>query len=279
MDSAQLRTFLAAASTGSFASAALVVHASSSSITDRIAVLEREMGARLFERTRKGCTLTAEGQRFLPAAQALLATWDMARAEARMASSFEGLLRIGAQYALWPDLLTPRLQAVREAFPKLGLSLSAASPRRLDRELASGLLDIAVLYNPLFGSGYRGREIAEDTLVFVASRDCADWRDAVVQIDWGEGAERVLAEALGGLEVQGLRLDLGGMAVRWLVDNRAAGYVPLRLATGAIESGALQVVDSLPSIPFPIFAMWRQAAGKPLPDDIAAVLGHLEAPD
>lgn len=61
-----LRAFWAAANHRSFAAAAGELHVAASAVGLQIRQLEEELEMKLFERTPKGLTLTAEGNRLLP---------------------------------------------------------------------------------------------------------------------------------------------------------------------------------------------------------------------
>lgn len=61
-----LRVFVAIAAEGSFSRAATRLHHAQPSISDKIARLERQLGAELFVRSNRGADLTAAGRRLLP---------------------------------------------------------------------------------------------------------------------------------------------------------------------------------------------------------------------
>lgn len=73
MDVDEIRTFLAIAETGGFSRAAQRLHRSQPAISRRVGLLERELGAPLFERIRGHVRLTEAGRAFLPHAEATLA--------------------------------------------------------------------------------------------------------------------------------------------------------------------------------------------------------------
>ena len=260
MDLAQIRTFVAASEAGSFAAAGEIVHASASSVTERIASLEHRIGTRLFHRSRKGCELTHAGARLLPRARSIVAIWEMSRAEARIPERFTTQARVGGQYALWPEFLLPWIGQLQSEHSDLALSLSAGSSARLNRDLASDMLDLAILYSPVLGPGVSARPVINDRLILVRAATCEDWRDGWVDIDWGEQMRLPMAEAIGELEPSGVRLDLGGMALNWIIERRAAGYLPERLARPALEDGRVLRVDHLPHFEFPAYALWRTRA-------------------
>lgn len=69
MDLQLLRAFLAVAETNSISKAAVELGYSQPGLSQRIQVLERELGCLLFRRTSRGMTPTAEGQLLLPYAR------------------------------------------------------------------------------------------------------------------------------------------------------------------------------------------------------------------
>lgn len=77
MDWSDLRHFLALARTGSVRAAGGQLGVSHSTVARRIEALEEQLGARLFDRSRDGFTLTEAGRRILPGAE---------RVEAEMAA-------------------------------------------------------------------------------------------------------------------------------------------------------------------------------------------------
>ena len=74
MDIAQLEAFLAIARLGSFSKAAAKLHRSQPAISRRLALLEEEFGASLFERVHKKVQLTDAGRALVSYAEAALAS-------------------------------------------------------------------------------------------------------------------------------------------------------------------------------------------------------------
>jgi DNA-binding transcriptional LysR family regulator len=82
LDIRQVRAFVAAARYGHFGRAAASLFLTQQALSKRVARLEQQVG-RLFERGAAGVTLTALGERFLPAAQQLLDAAEHALATVR----------------------------------------------------------------------------------------------------------------------------------------------------------------------------------------------------
>ena len=72
MDLRSLRYFCAAAEAGSLTAAAERCHVAQPSISNAVAQLEQEFALRLFSRSKKGVTLTPEGEAFYQEAARLL---------------------------------------------------------------------------------------------------------------------------------------------------------------------------------------------------------------
>ncbi|HKV44556.1 MAG TPA: LysR family transcriptional regulator, partial [bacterium] len=74
MELDHVEAFLTIVRRGGFTRASSSLHLSQPAISRRIHLLERELGAPLFERIRSGVVLTDAGRAFLPHAEALLAS-------------------------------------------------------------------------------------------------------------------------------------------------------------------------------------------------------------
>ncbi len=83
MDLSAVRTFVAVVDAGGFQHAAAELAVTQQAVSKRVAVLERELGVRLFHRTPGGARPTIDGQAFLPHARALLRAGERALASVR----------------------------------------------------------------------------------------------------------------------------------------------------------------------------------------------------
>jgi DNA-binding transcriptional LysR family regulator len=83
LDLRLVRCFTVVAEHCHFGRAAEVLHLTPSSLSRQISRLEREVGARLLDRTPQGTKLTAAGEEFLPLAEQLLRSGEQAVARAR----------------------------------------------------------------------------------------------------------------------------------------------------------------------------------------------------
>ena len=72
MESARCKAFMYAADTGSFTNAAERLNYTPSGVSQLVGALENETGLTLLRRTRKGVTLTSDGEILLPAVREFL---------------------------------------------------------------------------------------------------------------------------------------------------------------------------------------------------------------
>jgi DNA-binding transcriptional LysR family regulator len=144
-----LRLFLQVAATGSFSRAATLTSSTQSAVSKRIGALERQLDARLFERTGRGARLTSAGRRLLPRAEALTAEIDrLPEFVADDARNLAGVVRLSLQPSVsWP-LVGDLVAAVRQRHPNLQLQIAEGPTRQIEESLADGRIDLGVVSLP-----------------------------------------------------------------------------------------------------------------------------------
>jgi DNA-binding transcriptional LysR family regulator len=118
------RQFVALAEELHFGRAALRLHMTQPPLTQAIAGLERTLGVRLFDRTRRSVQLTAAGEAALPHARELLARAIALPAQVRAAAAGEsGRLRLAFVSTVGFGLLPQWVRAFRSSYPQIELEL------------------------------------------------------------------------------------------------------------------------------------------------------------
>ncbi len=122
-----VEAFLAIIRRGGFTRASSSLHLSQPAISRRIHLLERELGAPLFERIRSGLVLTDAGHAFLPHAEAILASMrDGIDAVLALRGTSRGAVTLAIVGTLASTALTERLRRFREAHPAIDLRIRTA---------------------------------------------------------------------------------------------------------------------------------------------------------
>ncbi len=145
MELRDLRTFVAVARHLSFHRAALEVHAAQSTVSARIAALEDELQACLFERLGRRVVLTEAGKRLQQMAVKLLDLEDEARAWVAGASQARGMLTIRVPESLCAWRMGRVIRQYRETHPHVQLRFISCTVEGLEDDLRQGVTDLALL--------------------------------------------------------------------------------------------------------------------------------------
>jgi DNA-binding transcriptional LysR family regulator len=170
----QMRYVVAVAETNSFTRAAERCLVVQSALSHQIARLERELGAKLFERTSRRVRLTAAGEAFLPAARECLNAADRAAAEVAAAvGEVRGRLAVGLIPTVAAVDVPGALRRFRRRYPHVRISLRAGASEELVEQVKRGDIEVAFLGLPTTArpEGVEARELARDRLVAVVAPD------------------------------------------------------------------------------------------------------------
>lgn len=154
MQARHLRYALALAEHAHFGRAADALGIAQPPLSKQIADLEREIGTRLFDRTRQGVFPTAAGEAFLVRARRALEEMTAAAVDAARAARGEtGRLRLGFVASSLLDPLPDVLGRFGRERPDVRLELHEMASGRSATSLIAGELDVAVTLGPPRGAG------------------------------------------------------------------------------------------------------------------------------
>jgi DNA-binding transcriptional LysR family regulator len=165
----QLLAFAQTARRGGFAAAARDLGGSPSTLAKSVGRLENSLGVKLFHRTTRQVSLTADGERLFHRCERVLAEFEDLQAEAagtRAAPS--GTLRVDLPIFYGRRFVMPLLAALQQQHPALTLEV------RLQDGFADIVrdgIDLAVRMGDLHDSSLVARRIDSQRLVLVASRN------------------------------------------------------------------------------------------------------------
>ncbi|PZG01648.1 LysR family transcriptional regulator [Micromonospora deserti] len=174
MEFQQMRYVVAVAETNSFTRAAERCLVVQSALSHQIARLERELGARLFERTSRRVRLTPAGEAFLPAARQCLDAAERAAAEVAAAvGEIRGRLAVGLIPTVAAVDIPGALRDFRQQYPHVRISLRVGASEDLVEQVKQGATDVAFLGLPTTArpQGVAAHELARDRLVAVVAPD------------------------------------------------------------------------------------------------------------
>jgi DNA-binding transcriptional LysR family regulator len=147
VESELVRTFVAIHYAGGFTHATRALHLSQPAISRRIALLEHEVGAPLFERTAGRVVLSQAGRALLPHAERALAALEDCRSAVRaLQSGSAGPLALAAVGTLASTGLTAALERFAKKHPGVELTLRTATSLQVSELVRRGEATIGLRY-------------------------------------------------------------------------------------------------------------------------------------
>ena len=170
MDFRQLEMFLAVAEHSGFTRASEQLYVAQSAISRQIALLEDELGEKLFKRVSKKVYLTPAGETLLRYARRIFQEIKNAKLEISGFSNLErGQVRIAAGLIAGMYLLPPALEKFKLLYPKIELTMVTGSTEALLSRLRSNELDLGVFTLPIQAPDLQVIPLPAEEMVIVTS--------------------------------------------------------------------------------------------------------------
>lgn len=162
-----LLAFSETAKLGGFAAAARVLGTSPSALAKAVGRLEASLGLRLFYRTTRQVTLTADGERLFERCQRVLAELDELQADVAGARAGpSGTLRIDLPIVFGMEIVLPILARLATEYPALALDVRLSDAFV---DLVKEGIDVAIRMGDMQDSTLVARRFASQSLVLVAA--------------------------------------------------------------------------------------------------------------
>jgi molybdate transport repressor ModE-like protein len=147
LDVRRMKVLREVAAHGSFSAAAAALSFTQSAVSQQIAALERETGAKLVERNGRGIRVTEAGRALIAHTDAILARLADAEEElAAIAGLRGGRLRLASFPSAGATLVPHAVAAFRKRYPEVELTLAEAEPDESIPRLKAGDFDLALAY-------------------------------------------------------------------------------------------------------------------------------------
>lgn len=162
-----VEVFSAIAENGSLSAAARRLGLAPMTVSRRLAALEGELGVRLFHRTTRAVSLTAEGETFLPFAATLLEASEGARVSLKSyAGTASGILKVTAPTVFGQSVIMPLIPALLGEHPALRVDLTLSDSIV---DIVGLGIDVAIRIATLRDSALIARPLAPNRRVLCAS--------------------------------------------------------------------------------------------------------------
>jgi DNA-binding transcriptional LysR family regulator len=164
-----LETFVWVARLKSFRLTAEKLFTTQASISSRIAVLEGELGVKLFLRDSRGVSLTPEGLKVLDYAEKMMETMQALKQSISTPSSKVGRIRIGVMDTVIHTWLSPLVAEMTDVYPLVEIELVADTSLNLCDQLQKGFLDLVLQTDLLHQETIRSLELASHPVGWIAA--------------------------------------------------------------------------------------------------------------
>lgn len=251
-----LETFVWVARLKSFRLTADKLFTTQASISSRIAVLEGELGVKLFLRDSRGVSLTPEGLKVLDYAEQMLDTMSALKQSIETRSSKVGRVRIGVMDTVIHTWLSPLVAQMTDRYPRVEIELVADTSLNLCDQLQKGFLDIVLQTDLVRHESVRSLELASHPLGWIVASNSIYNREYA---DLGELArERIITysknsrphqDLLALMQTNGVlapRLNCVNSVsaiTRLLGDGFGIGVLPPVLVAEELARGELTLLD------------------------------------
>jgi LysR family glycine cleavage system transcriptional activator len=228
-----LRAFEAAAAHQSVLRAAAELHVTPTAVTHQIRALEDELGTALFVRKPRQLVLTPTGLRLFDALREGLDTIASGMRIARQKTS-DRVVTVSTTTAFAARWLLPRLRALQDACPSVGLRIHASEAVA---DLAGGDADLAIRFGDGQWPGLATQYLGEEGYAAMCSpalrlRSLSDLeRHTLIHFDWG-GNARAPATWARWAKKAGIP-----QPARWVTSRKSLSFTDEVQAMGAALAG------------------------------------------
>jgi len=179
MDTGELAVFAAVAQAGSITRAAQRLNTVQSNVTQRVRLLEAELGVPLFHRHSRGVSLTSAGRQLLPYAERIGRLMAEAKQAAADSAVPRGQVVIGALETATAMRLPPVLAAYAAACPEVDIEIVTGTSAALLEAVRQRHVEAAFVAGPVDHAELTALPLLQEELVVVTAPWLASLDDIV----------------------------------------------------------------------------------------------------
>lgn len=278
-----LETFVWVARLKSFRLTAEKLFTTQASISSRIAVLESELGVKLFLRDSRGVSLTPDGIKVLDYAEQMMVTMQGLKQSLETTSSKVGRIRIGAMDTVIHTWLSPLVTELMDHFPLVEIELVADTALNLSDQLQKGFLDLILQTDLLRQESVRSLELASHPMGWIVASHSIYNRDYASLAELAQ--ERIITysknshphqDVLSLMQAHGVAaprmncVNSVSAITRLLRDGFGIGALPPVLVSEELARGELVMLPMTQRLPnLQVVVSWR--VGVELVEEIVAL--------
>ncbi|MBO5207751.1 MAG: LysR family transcriptional regulator [Lachnospiraceae bacterium] len=256
MDTQSLQTFVALAEYRNFTKTADSLFIAQSTVTNRIAELEKEIGKQLFARNKRKVTLTAEGEAFLSYAKRIIELSEAGIQEINAIKKYTDTIRIGSTNTIYECHLFPLIKDYMTKYPEQAVKITITHSTDLVQAIQDNLMDVVYSYIPFYHAGFDCQVFATDNLALVTSYQNNAYNHGISQEDLVHANYLYCNFALQevGLFIKelfpphhqfGFEIDNSTKLIPYLIAFNGISFVPESIAAPYIKEQKLKQIPLL----------------------------------
>lgn len=256
MDTQSLQTFIALAEYRNFTKTADSLFIAQSTVTNRIAELEKEIGKQLFARNKRKVTLTAEGEVFLNYARRIIELSEAGISDINSIKKYTDTIRIGSTNTIYECHLFPLIKDYMINHPKQAVKITITHSTDLVQAIQDNLIDIVYSYIPFYHAGFDCQVFATDNLALVTNYENNEYCNGILQEELVNTNYLYCNFALQevGLFIKelfpphhqfGFEIDNSTKLIPYLIAFNGISFVPESIAAPYIASKQLKQIPLL----------------------------------
>ena len=261
MDIEIFRTFLEVKDTRHFGKAAENLFLTQAAISARIKQLEEHFGVTLFFRQRYNMQLTAEGERLVPYAEALILTWTNAKQDLALKRENKNHLSIGTTAGLWNMVYQDALSNIYREFPDQTIQSVVHNSDDLLRLVVERALDIVIIFDAPNIPELTSVPAGKMKLVLATSIPNITAKKALAEnyiyVDWGTAFKLFHSKRVNGSSMPILTTTMVSIAESFMKNHAASAYLP-EAKIKAKKSGSIYAIDGAPNFNRDVTILYRE---------------------
>jgi DNA-binding transcriptional LysR family regulator len=283
-----LETFVWVARLKSFRLTAEKMFSTQAAISNRIAALEDELGARLFLRDSKGVSLTPEGERVLGYAEQMIDTLHALQQSISASSDIKGCIRLGIMDTVIHTWLSPFVSMLMESYPLVEIELTVDTSLNLCEQLQKGHLDLILQTDMVRSDSVRNQHLAVFPVQWIVPASSLYQRsyasinelaaERIITFSRNSRPHQDILNLLHAGAVEAPRIScVNSVAAmtRLVCDGFGIGALPASLVNKELLEGKLVIIEDVPRPqPMDVIACWRAGVGLELTEQVVAIARH-----
>ncbi len=206
--------------------------------------------------------LTSAGERLIPHAENIIASWQVALQDIGIPEEQEKQLVLGGISNLWGTFLQSAIPKLAESFPLMSIRTQINSHLELIRALISKRLDIAIVLDSANMSELSSKKIGSIELILVSHKDDLRFQDintvGYVFVDWGTAFNLKHAKLFKKPVAPILHTEQSQIALEFILTNGGAAFLPKALVQTYLDEKSLFVLKEIKPVSRSVYAVFAK---------------------